>query len=158
LLLVIVKLEANIIAKSLPAKYLQKYFTFFLNFFSNQPPILQKGIIVLGIYYHELALMIFQVHPVTHLFEMFSSQSVLNTEGIQAKPLLVPPCSAMLKYVSNHCQIPLINLYPRIFVSINLLSVEQPFISSESVLRKFILPAEIRNSKQVHPFGLGLQK
>jgi hypothetical protein len=95
-----------------------------LTFFSNQPPMLQEGIIMLTIHQHELPIMIFQVQSVADLIKVKSSQAILPAEVIQGKPVLTPPSAGVLHDVSHKSQVPVINLYPGLGIAIHLLSVE----------------------------------
>ena len=86
--------------------------------------MLQEGIIMFAIHYHELALVILQIHPMAYLIEVFSGKIILPAEVIQGKSLLSPPSASVLKDVSNQGQIPFINLNPGFNIAIHLLGVK----------------------------------
>jgi len=68
--------------------------------------------------------MILKLHPVAHLFKVFVSEAILSAEGFQGKSILVPPSAGMLHDVSHHVNVPLVNLYPGLYIAINFLSVK----------------------------------
>ncbi len=77
------------------------------------------------------------------LSEVLVSDAILPAEVFQAKSISPPPCACMLKYVSYHLQIPLVNLYPRLSIAFHFLSVKELSIPTESVLGYLKLPAEV---------------
>ena len=105
----------------------------------------QKGIIVLAINNHHLPIVIFELHPVAYLFEVFISQAILNAEGIQSISHLLSPCSGMAQNLLYQAKIIVIQLDPLIHIAFHLLSVEEPLVPGKSMIRQLILPAEVAN-------------
>jgi hypothetical protein len=81
---------------------------------------------------------------VADLFKVLVSDAILPAEVFQAKSLSPSACACMLKYVSYHLKIPLVNLYPWLNIAFHFLSVKELFVSAESMMRKLKLPAEVR--------------
>ena len=81
--------------------------------------MLKEGIIRLTIHHHHFTIVVFQNHPVAHLIEVFGGQAILSTEGIQSKPVLVPASAGMLQDVIYKGNIVIINLNPRLYISIH---------------------------------------
>lgn len=86
--------------------------------------MLQEGIIVLAIHQHHCAIVILQIHPVKHFFKVLIRDIMLFAEILQGKSILEPPSAGVLEYVCNNCQIPIINLYPGVFVALHHLGVK----------------------------------